>query len=81
MATRKQNKKNKNKIPLNELSYDSFDKMSAEEILETYEDEIKDYGEWIWREQDRGGPMYSLEQCIEQAKTELLEGAWGPAAE
>lgn len=76
MATKKQNK-----IPLNELSYESFEKMTEEEIFKTYSVDIKDYGRWLWREQDRGGPMYSLEQCIEQAKQELMEGAWGPAAE
>jgi hypothetical protein len=78
MATKKENKK---KIPLEELSYESFEKMTEEEVFKTYSADIKDYGRWLWREQDKGGPTYSLQQCIEQAKRELMEGIWGPASE
>lgn len=78
---KKQKKENKKKIPLKELSYESFEKMSESEVFETYADEIQEYGDWIWREQDRGGPTYSLEQCVEMAKKELMDGVWGPGAE
>ena len=55
--------------------------MTEEEVFKTYSADIKDYGRWLWREQDKGGPTYSLQQCIEQAKQELMEGNWGPASE
>jgi hypothetical protein len=71
----------KKKVPLDKLSFEEFAKMSEEEVFETYADEIQEYGDWIWREQDRGGPTYSLEQCVEMAKRELMEGLWGPAAD
>jgi hypothetical protein len=79
--TKKTNKKVTKKIPLDELSYEKFNEMTEDEIFETYAAEIQDYGEWIWREQDRGGPTYSLEQCVEMAKQELMDGVWGPASE
>jgi broad specificity phosphatase PhoE len=77
---KKQKKENKKKVPLNELSYESFENMSEAEVFKTYAAEIEEYADWIWREQDRGGPMYSLEQCIDQAKKELMDGNWGPAS-
>ena len=68
-------------IPLDELTVEQFEAMSEEEVYETYAKDIKEHGEWIWREQDRGGPTYDLESCIEQAKKELMEGYWGPLSE
>ena len=68
------------KVPLDQLSYESFKSMAPEEIFEKYESEINNHAEWICREQDRGGPTYSLEQCIEIAKEELMNGLWGPAS-
>ena len=53
-----------------------LDNMSKEEILITYAEEIEEHGDWIYREQDRGGPTYSREQCIEQAKQEVMDGTW-----
>ena len=71
--------------PLDEMSYDDFEKLVEEHgedgLFEMYADEIKDYGEWIWREQDRGGPTYDLRSCIRMAQEELMNGTWGPRAE
>ena len=61
------------KVPIEEADLDN---MSDEQILTIYAEEIEEHGDWIWREQDRGGPTYSREQCIEQAKKEILEGDW-----
>lgn len=68
-------------IPLDKLTAEQFEAMSEDEIYETYAKDIKEHGEWIWREQDRGAPSYDLESCIEQAKKELMEGYWGPLSE
>lgn len=78
---KKQKKKDTKKIPLDQLSYETFKSMDSEEIFKTYKPEIENHAEWIWREQGRCGPTYSLEQCIEIAKEELMDGIWGPASE
>jgi len=66
--------------PLTEMSYDDFEKLLAEKgeegVFEMYAGEIKEYAEWIWREQD--GEEYDLDQCIEMAQRELMDGSWGP---
>jgi hypothetical protein len=71
--------------PLENLTYEEFDKLRNQlgdnEVFEMYDDEIQDYAEWLWREQDRGGPMYDLDQCIERAKESLIDGIWGPYAD
>jgi hypothetical protein len=71
--------------PLTEMSYEDFEKLLEEkgedEIFEMYADEIREHGEWIWREQDRGGPMYELDSCIRMAEQELIDGLWGPRSE
>lgn len=71
--------------PLDEMSYDDFEKLVEEHgedgVFEMYADEIQDYGEWIWREQDRGGPTYDLQSCVRMAQEELMNGTWGPRAE
>jgi hypothetical protein len=70
---------------LGEMSYDDFEKLVEEKgedgIFEMYADEIREHGEWIWREQDRGGPMYELDSCIRMAEQELMDGLWGPRSE
>ena len=71
--------------PLTEMSYEDFEKLLEEKgedgIFEMYADEIREHGEWIWREQDRGGPMYELDSCIRMAEQELMDGLWGPREE
>ena len=71
--------------PLTEMSYEDFEKLLAEKgedgVFEMYADEIREHGEWIWREQDRGGPTYDLPSCIRMAEQELLDGLWGPREE
>jgi len=71
--------------PLTEMSYEDFEKLLAEKgedgVFEMYADEIREHGEWIWREQDRGGPTYDLPSCIRMAEQELLDGFWGPREE
>jgi hypothetical protein len=68
--------------PLREMSYEDFEKLLSEKgedgVFEMYADEIRKFGEWIWREQDRGGPTYDLRSCIRMAEQELLSGLWGP---
>ena len=61
------------KVPIEDADLDN---MTKEQILATYANEIEEHGDWIYREQDRGGPTYSREQCIEQAKQEVLDGTW-----
>ncbi len=71
--------------PLTEMSYEDFEKLLEEKgeegVFEMYADEIREHGEWIWREQDRRGPMYELDSCIRMAEQELLDGLWGPREE
>ncbi len=69
--------------PLTEMSYDDFEKLLVEKgeegVFEMYAGEIKEYAEWIWREQD--GEEYDLDECIEMAQRELMDGSWGPREE
>jgi hypothetical protein len=61
------------KVPIEDADLDN---MTKEQILATYAEEIEEHGDWIYREQDRGGPTYSRKQCIEQAKQEVIDGTW-----
>jgi hypothetical protein len=69
--------------PLTEMSYEEFERLVEEKgekgIFEMYAGEIKEYAEWIWREQ--AGEEYDLDQCIEMAQRELMDGSWGPREE
>ncbi len=69
--------------PLTEMSPEEFEKLVEEKgekgVFQMYTGEIKEYAEWIWREQD--GEEYDLDQCIEMAQRELMDGSWGPREE
>lgn len=86
--TKKKDKKPKAKkkpavVPLENLTCEEFDKIIDEQgeeaIFKMYKKDIKEYAEWIWREQD--GEEYDMPECIEQAQSELLNGTWGPREE
>ena len=71
--TQEQSAAKTTKIPLKQLDPDTI---TEHELRTNYAEEIEEHGDWIWREQDRGGPTYSRESCIEQAVKEIMEGLY-----